>query len=150
MHLPSPTPARNSRTANSRYEVPAFAGGLSGRGTEAAPLGRWSTLARSTPRCAEMTWRRSRVTVKNSQDKWWPAPVSLQARPPQPPVLGLGWQLRGSSRIWSSIPVLGVSANPALEPTRYGRPRLAAPGRLRSLSFRGQSRPASAGGSALR
>jgi hypothetical protein len=43
-----------------------------------------------------------------------------------------------------------VLANLALEPTRYGRLRLAAPGRLRPLSFRGEPRPASAGGSAPR
>jgi hypothetical protein len=43
-----------------------------------------------------------------------------------------------------------VLPNLALETTRYGRPRLAAPGRLRPLSFRGQPRPASAGGSAPR
>lgn len=41
-----------------------------------------------------------------------------------------------------------MTPNPSLEPTRYGRRRLAAPGHWFSLSFRGQSAPASAGGSA--
>ena len=150
MHLLAPTTARNSRTANSRYEVPAVAGGSSRRGTEAAPTRRRSALARSASRRAEMTLATSRLTDKNSRDKCWLAPVSGQQRVLQPPVLSLCRQLRSSSRLWSSIPALAVSANPALEPTRYGRPRLAAPGHPCSLSFRGQSRPASAGGSALR
>jgi hypothetical protein len=40
--------------------------------------------------------------------------------------------------------------NWALEPTRSGRPRLAAPGHPFKLSFRGQPRPASTVGSAQR
>jgi hypothetical protein len=137
----TPEPLR-ARRENTRAKV-SVAGACALRLLLAEPGSATLRVPQAAGRCRTGRVRPVRVAVARSGQQNQDMPLSTTHR-----------ALAGSVPVFTGnrAPVERRKAAPnwALEPTRSGRPRLAAPGSRWPVSFRGQPRPASTVGSAQR